>query len=151
MQVYFSLGSNLGSRRANIEKALNLMSEAFGKPFEKLSDLIETRSWGFDGPDFLDAAVCYDLDINPEDAEKEGLRILGICKGIERDLGRVCEAEFDGSGQRIYKSRPIDIDILLMGDCRIDHPLLKVPHPLMTRRDFVMLPLGQIRELPVCD
>ena len=70
--------------------------------------------------------------------------ILTQCKSIERAMGRTGEPEFDGAGNRIYRSRVIDLDILLLGDVRIDDEDLKIPHPLMQERDFVMTPLQQI-------
>lgn len=70
--------------------------------------------------------------------------ILEICKDIERRLGREGEPQYDLTGRRIYKSRPIDIDILLLGDYRIDCEELTVPHKLMYERDFVMKPLNEI-------
>ena len=70
--------------------------------------------------------------------------ILEICKDIERRLGRTGEPEYDAEGQRIYRSRPIDIDILLFGEHKIDCPELTVPHKLMYERDFVMVPLKEI-------
>ena len=59
-------------------------------------------------------------------------------------LGRIGEPEYDGEGRRIYRSRPIDVDILLFGDHRIDCEELTVPHKLMYDRDFVMIPLKEI-------
>lgn len=87
----------------------------------------------------------YELDLrkgfNPE---AEGLMILEICKSIERRLGREEKPLYDEEGRRIYTSRPIDIDILLFGDYRIDCEELTVPHKLMYERDFVMKPLNEI-------
>ena len=77
--------------------------------------------------------------------EAEGLMILEICKDIERRLGRTGEPEYDAEGKRIYHSRPIDIDILLLGDNNIDCPELTVPHRFMYERDFVMIPLKEIK------
>ena len=76
--------------------------------------------------------------------EAEGLMILEICKDIEARLGRTGQPQYDENGERIYTSRPIDIDILLFGDHRIDCPELTVPHKLMYERDFVMIPLNEI-------
>ena len=70
--------------------------------------------------------------------------ILETCKDIERRMGRKGEPEYDEYGKRIYSSRPIDIDILLFGDHKIDCPELTVPHKLMYDRDFVMIPLKEI-------
>ena len=59
-------------------------------------------------------------------------------------MGRRGVPEYDAEGRRIYRDRPIDIDILLCGDERVDTPELQVPHPLMHERDFVMRPLAEI-------
>ena len=76
--------------------------------------------------------------------EAEGLMILEICKDIERRLGRTGKPQYNEKGERIYTSRPIDIDILLFGDHNIDCEELTVPHKLMNERDFVMIPLREI-------
>ena len=59
-------------------------------------------------------------------------------------MGRRETLEYDAEGRRIYHDRPIDIDILLYGDERIDLPDLQIPHPLMRQRDFIMRPLNEI-------
>lgn len=140
MQVFFSLGTNLGDRKANIEEALRLMDEAFGKHYGRISEVVESEAWGFEGPDFLDVAVMYDLSV-------PAAEVLRICKDIERRMGRDEEPGYDAQGRRIYHSRPIDIDILLYGDEVIDTPELKVPHPLIDKRPFIKGPLMQIMEL----
>ena len=71
--------------------------------------------------------------------------ILEICKDIERRLGRTGIPQYNEKGERIYASRPIDIDILLFGENRIDCPELTIPHKLMHERDFVMIPLKEIK------
>ena len=76
--------------------------------------------------------------------EAEGLMILEICKDIERRLGRTGKPQYNEKGERVYASRPIDIDILLFGDHKIDCEELTVPHKLMYERDFVMIPLREI-------
>ena len=146
VELYLSLGSNQGNRAENIEKALSLLNVELKTPFKAVSSLIETKPWGFESEEkFLNAAVLYELILpkgyNPE---AEGLMILEICKDIEKRLGRIGEPEYDMEGRRIYRSRPIDIDILLFGDNRIDCPELTVPHKLMYERDFVMIPLREI-------
>lgn len=148
VDLYLSLGSNQGDRIKNIEDALSLLNIELGLPYKKVSRLIETEPWGFDSQEkFINAAVHYELEMrkgyNPE---AEGLQILEICKDIERRLGRKGGLEYDDKGMRIYKSRPIDIDILLFGSNRIDCPELTVPHKLMKQRDFVMKPLMEIAE-----
>ena len=146
MDLYLSLGSNQGDKRKNIEDAISLLNIELGVPYKAVSNFIETEPWGFDSPEtFVNAAVLYELDL-PEgyNPEAEGLMVLEVCKSIERRLGRTGEALYDENGDRIYSDRPIDIDILLFGDDRIDCPELTVPHKHMYERDFVMVPLREI-------
>ena len=147
VDLYLSLGSNQGDRAGNIEKALSLLNIELKTPYKALSSLIETEPWGFESDEkFINAAVLYQLHLpkgyNPE---AEGLMILEICKDIERRLGRKGGPVYDEKGERVYSSRPIDIDILLFGDNKIDCPELTVPHKLMHERDFVMIPLNEIK------
>ena len=144
INMYLSLGSNMGDRRANIEAALSMLDEAFGTGYKLLSNIIETPSWGFQGEDFLNCAVMYALPRKRDGAEAQALEILDVVKDIERRLGRAGSPEYDASGRRIYHSRPIDIDILFFGTHVIDHPRLQVPHPLIAERDFVLVPLDEI-------
>ena len=82
MEVYFSLGSNLGDRGKNIKTALSLMDREFGKQYSALSSILETEPWGFDSDDlFLNCAVMYDLDIPCDE-------ILAVCKKVEMLMGR---------------------------------------------------------------
>ena len=146
VDLYLSLGSNQGDRRKNINDAISLLNIELGTPYKRVSSILETKPWGFDSEEmFLNAAVMYELDLpkgyNPE---AEGLLILEICKSIERRLGRKGDPQYDESGDRIYTDRPIDIDILLFGDNKIDCEELTVPHKLMWEREFVMVPLKEI-------
>ena len=146
VDLYLSLGSNRGHREKNLENALSLLNIELGVPFSRLSSFIETEPWGFESEaKFLNAAVLYKLNLpanyNPE---AEALMILAKCKEIERKLGRTEEEEYDEGGKRIYHDRPIDIDILLFGDHRINCPELTVPHMRMYEREFVMVPLKEI-------
>ena len=146
VQVYLGLGTNLGDREKNLLEALKRLDEAFGCRYAAVSDFIETEPWGFDSEDrFLNAAVKYILTVPLETSHSVYARnILRICKEIEGSMGRTGSPEYDKSGNRIYRSRIIDIDILRIGDWRIDESDLKIPHPLMQERDFVMVPLRQI-------
>ena len=146
VELYLSLGSNQGDRRLNIEHAVSMLNIELKKPYKAISSLIETEPWGFESEDkFLNAVVLYELDLpKGYNAEAEGLMILEICKDVERKLGRTGEPQYDEKGERIYTSRPIDIDILLFGDNKIDCPELTVPHRHMYERDFVMIPLSEI-------
>jgi len=146
VELYLSLGSNKGDRAANMEAAISLLNIELGRPYKAVSSFIETEPWGFESEDkFLNAVVLYETEFrkgfNPE---AEGLMILEICKSIERRLGRTGEPQYDAEGNRIYSSRTIDIDILLLGDERIDCEELTVPHKHMYERDFVMKPLNEI-------
>lgn len=146
VDLYLSLGSNMGDRAANIENAVSLLNIELKTPYKAISSLLETEPWGFESEQkFLNAAVHYQLQLkegyNPE---AEGLMILEICKDIERRLGREMSVEYNEAGERIYHNRPIDIDILLFGDHKIDCPELTVPHKLMYERDFVIIPLREI-------
>ena len=123
-----------------------MLNVELGTPYSAVSSLLETEPWGFESEGkFLNAAVRYQLRLrkgyNPE---AEGLMILEICKDIERRLGRTGKPQYDEKGERIYSDRPIDIDILLFGDNKIDCEELTVPHKHMYDRDFVMIPLNEI-------
>lgn len=146
VELYLSLGSNQGDREFNIETALSLLNIELKTPYKAVSSLLETEPWGFECEDrFLNVAVLYELYLpkgyNPE---AEGLMILETCKDIERRLGRTGKPQYDEQGERIYTSRPIDIDILLFGENNIDCEELTIPHKLMYQRDFVMIPLREI-------
>ena len=149
VDLYLSLGSNQGNREENIENALSLLNIELGTPYKALSSLVETKPWGFDSDNrFLNAAVHYQLRL-PEgyNPEAEGLMILACCKKVEKMMGRTGEPEYDENGNRLYKDRLIDIDILLFGDNKIDTEELTVPHKLMCERNFVMEPLKEIIKL----
>ena len=147
VDLYLSLGSNQGDRSYNIETALSLLNIELKKPYKAVSSLIETEPWGFESDEkFINAAVHYELEFpRGYNAEAEALMILEICKDIERRLGRTGIPQYNEKGERIYASRPIDIDILLFGENRIDCPELTIPHKLMHERDFVMIPLKEIK------
>ncbi len=135
--IYLSLGTNVGDRRANIFSALSALDKGLGCHYSALSSIIESKSWGFSGADFLNCVVHYRSSISP-------VELLNLCKSIEYDMGRREKVEYAADGSRIYHDRIIDIDILLYGDERIDTPELTVPHPKMREREFVMLPLREI-------
>ena len=136
-KAYLSLGSNIGDRRRNIEQALSLLDEGLGVHWNALSAIIESKSWGFEGGDFLNCAVCYDCSLSPRE-------LLRLCKDIEYRMGRREKMEFAPDGSRIYHDRIIDIDILLYGELTLDEPGLKIPHPRMREREFIMGTLMEI-------
>ena len=128
--TYLALGSNLGDRHKNIQQAICLIGERVGTVLRQ-SSLLETEPWGFDSPNlFLNGVICCETELTP-------LQLLRATQQIERRLGR----KKKGGN---YADRPIDIDILLYDDLTIDEPGLKIPHPLMQQRDFVMKPLHEI-------
>lgn len=135
-KVYLSLGSNIGDRHGNIMAAISGLDGRIC-PHTALSSIVETEAWGFCGGNFLNCAVLYETGIPPHE-------LLRICKDIERQMGRRETMEFDAEGRRIYHDRIIDIDILLYGNLTVDTPELRIPHPLMHERDFVMRPLEEI-------
>ena len=138
-EVYFSLGTNLGNREKNINEALFRMQEAFSCSPVAVSDFLETEPWGFCSENrFINCVARFDIDMNPE-------AILKTVKSIEERMGRdTRDILYDISGRRVYQSRIIDIDILLCGKLRYDSETLHIPHLLMAKRDFVMIPLRQI-------
>lgn len=126
------LGTNLGDKHANILKAIDEIEKLIGTVVRQ-SAFYETAPWGFDSPhQFVNAAVCVQTKLSPRE-------LLATTQGIERLMGRK-EKSVDGQ----YHDRIIDIDILLYDEVHIDEPDLKIPHPLMHERDFVMVPLREI-------
>ena len=132
-EVYLSLGSNLGDREATLHEAINLLQQRAGEVL-RTSSFLETDPWGFQSPNrFLNAAVCLLTDLTPH-------QLLAVTQQIERDLGRTAKTR-----SRAYADRPIDIDILLYDDIQLSTPELTIPHPLMHKRDFVMIPLKEVK------
>jgi len=145
VEVYFSLGSNLGDRESNLRKGLSLMEDEFGFPCTKVSSFIETLPWGFSSDDrFLNAAARFDFPLAGQDPVFHALSILKACKKIEGEVGRPHDRVLDENGNPVYSSRELDIDILLYGRNSIHVPSLDIPHPLMFERDFVMEPLSEV-------
>ena len=133
-KVYLSLGSNLGHKEENIRKAIELIGERVGLVLRQ-SSLISTEPWGFESDNrFVNAAVLCETVLSPRE-------VLLATQQIERELGRTHKSV---GGH--YADRLIDIDILLYDDLRVDEPDLQIPHPLMLKRDFVMIPLREIRD-----
>lgn len=128
------MGTNLGDKRKNIAEAIKNIGELVGDVVRQ-SALYETEPWGFRSDNrFVNAAVCVDTQFSPR-------RLLEVTQRIEREMGRTLKSD---GGE--YHDRIIDIDILLYGDLHIDEPDLKIPHPLMHERNFVMTPLNEIME-----
>jgi 2-amino-4-hydroxy-6-hydroxymethyldihydropteridine diphosphokinase len=128
---YLGIGSNLGNRRKNIELALSHLKKDRDIKVRKVSRLYETEAIG--GPPqgkFLNGAIELDCKLSPQ-------KLLHRLKGIELKLGRT-------KLQEKWGPRPIDLDILLFGDLVLKEKNLKIPHPLMDKRIFVLKPLCEI-------
>jgi dihydroneopterin aldolase / 2-amino-4-hydroxy-6-hydroxymethyldihydropteridine diphosphokinase len=129
--AFLSLGSNMGDRKANIDKALESLERDPGIQVTKISSYYETAPMHIiNQPDFYNIAVMLKTGLDP-------FSLLGLIKGIEHDMGRK-------AGQKRYGPRPIDIDILYYGDRNIKSDILEIPHPLIKERKFVLMPLGEI-------
>jgi len=134
-QVYLGLGSNLGDCRKNLERAIRMIGDKVGRVLRQ-SSFIETEPWGFESEHkFMNAVILCETMKTPRE-------VLLLTQQIERDMGRKKKSVSGG-----YADRPIDIDILLYDDLTIDEPDLRIPHPLMHERDFVMIPLNEISKL----
>ena len=128
--TYLSLGTNLGKRLDNLQNAVNLIAHKVGR-VSKVSSVYKTKSWGFKSDDFFNICIEVSTNLNPENLLDRVLR-------IEKELGRIREAT------DVYKARIIDIDVLLFDDDIIFYNDLKVPHPRMLERKFVLVPLTEI-------
>ncbi len=132
MHVYFGLGTNLGDKEQNLRLAVQHIEERIGKVVS-LSAFYATAPWGFASDNaFLNAVVCVETSLPP-------LEILSVTQSIEKEMGRIHK-----SVNGVYSDRVIDIDLLLYDDLILDTPTLKLPHPLMQERRFVMEPLAEI-------
>jgi 2-amino-4-hydroxy-6-hydroxymethyldihydropteridine diphosphokinase len=129
---YLGLGSNVGDRRANLQRAIDLLSER-GVAVLASSSTYDTDPVGEvpNQPDFLNACVRIDTDLGPE-------QLLDACKDVERELGRDIE-----HGIR-HGPRPIDVDLLLLGDRSYSSERLTLPHEQVLARRFVLIPLLEL-------
>jgi len=128
---YLGLGSNVGDRESHLEAAVDALRR-HGVDVEAISSLYETQPVGevLDQPDFLNAAIRIRTDLEPED-------LLDLCKTIEVEQGRML------GGQR-HGPRPLDIDLLLLGDVVLETDRLTLPHPEASSRRFVLAPLLEL-------
>lgn len=130
--VFLGIGTNLGNRESNLKEAVALIEENIGTVV-KSSSVYETEPWGFKTKEeFLNMVVKIETKLNPAE-------VLGSILKIETQLGRI-------RNKKQYESRVIDIDILLYGDEVIDEVSLKIPHPLVHERKFVLVPLCEIEQ-----
>lgn len=128
--AYLGLGSNLGDREANINKALVELVRSGRVMLKRVSLIYETKAVGIeDQPDFLNAAAEIETEMGPPE-------LLTVIREVERTTGRTKTFKW---GPRV-----IDIDILLYGDECVREENLEIPHPEMDRRAFVLTPLSEI-------
>ena len=126
--VYLGLGANLGDRQGNLVQAIQSIRASAS--VESIASFYETKPVGYlEQPDFLNTTCQITTDLS-------SLELLHFLKQIERQMGR--QASFRNA------PRPIDIDILLYDDLVLDTPELVIPHPRMTERAFVLVPLAEI-------
>ena len=128
---YLGLGSNVGDRAAHLRAAIRLLGE-HGVAVEGVSSGYETEPVGdiLDQPDFLNAVVRVRTGLAP-------LPLLDLCKAVEVEGGRLF------GGPR-HGPRTIDVDVLLLGDVELRHERLTLPHPEVTHRRFVLVPLLEL-------
>ena len=144
-EVYLGLGSNLGDCQQNLTRAIEYIGSRVGTVVKK-SSFYETEPWGFESDNrFLNAVVCAETMLSPRE-------LLLATQQIERELGKTKahttirrQSSAANAQPYSFRDRPIDIDILLYDDLHVDEPDLKIPHPLMEQRDFVMKPLLEIK------
>jgi 2-amino-4-hydroxy-6-hydroxymethyldihydropteridine diphosphokinase len=128
---YLGLGSNVGDRLGHLRAAVRLLEE-HGVAVEAASSVYETEPVGEfpDQPDFLNAAVRIRTGLEPE-------ALLDLCKAIEIEQGRML------GGPR-HGPRPLDVDLLLLGEVELATERLTLPHPHLTARRFVLVPLLEL-------
>lgn len=123
------IGGNLGNRTAHLREAVQQINRQAGK-VEMTSALYETAPWGqVQQPDYLNQALLVSTDMDP-------LTLLHTILEIERHIGRI--------RQEKWGARVIDIDIIFYNDAIISLPELKIPHPQLQNRQFVLVPLQEI-------
>ncbi|HLV71097.1 MAG TPA: 2-amino-4-hydroxy-6-hydroxymethyldihydropteridine diphosphokinase [Xanthomarina sp.] len=129
-KIYISLGTNKGDRLKNLQDAINLIFERIGK-INIISKVYNSPAFGFDSDDFLNCCVILETDMDPE-------KVMLALLDIEASMGRLREVNVG------FQSRIIDLDILFVDEELIDSKVLKVPHPELYKRKFVLKPLLEI-------
>jgi 2-amino-4-hydroxy-6-hydroxymethyldihydropteridine diphosphokinase len=131
-RAYIALGSNLGDREETIRGALGALEADPGIAVVAVSTLIDTEPVGVvDQPRFLNGVAALDTDLSAR-------QLLDVLLDVERRFGRRRD------GEVLQGPRTLDLDLLLYGDDEIDEPGLRVPHPRMHEREFVLGPLEEL-------
>ncbi len=128
---YLGLGSNVGDRAAHLRAAVRLLGE-HGVEIDAVSSAYETDPVGeiLDQPDFLNAVVRVKTALEPE-------QLLDLCKAIEIEQGRLL-------GSARHGPRPLDVDLLVLGDLELETERLTLPHREVLARRFVLIPLLEL-------
>jgi 2-amino-4-hydroxy-6-hydroxymethyldihydropteridine diphosphokinase len=131
---YLGLGSNVGERRAQLQAAVDMLG-AHGVRVLASSSTYDTDPVGevLDQPSFLNACVRIETELGPEE-------LLDACKAVEREMGRAQP----GEGYVRHGPRPIDVDLLLLGDLTYASERLRLPHEQVLARRFVLVPLLEL-------
>lgn len=141
-RAYLGLGSNVGDREAHLQSAVDGLAARAGR-IVALSPVYETEPVGGPPqPDYLNAVVAVETLLTPRE-------LLRVAKGLEAEAGREPPAGGPGvsaeeMAARRWGPRPLDVDVLMVGDERVDDPDLVVPHPRIHQRAFVLAPLADV-------
>jgi len=131
-RAHLGLGSNLGDRLAHLQFGLDGLAARAGRVVA-ISPVYETQPVGGPPqPDYLNAVVTVETELSPRE-------LLGVAKALEAEAGRE-----PVDPERRWAPRPLDIDILVVGDERVAEPDLVVPHPRIHQRAFVLAPLADV-------
>ncbi|WP_430883664.1 2-amino-4-hydroxy-6-hydroxymethyldihydropteridine diphosphokinase [Fusibacter sp. JL216-2] len=129
-RAYLSLGSNIGDRKKNLDDAMRILGEADKIQVRAVSSFYETDPWGYEDQEaFLNIAAEVETTMTPQE-------LLEVCQFVESELKR----------ERLihWGPRTIDVDILTYDDYTSQSAELTVPHPRMTERGFVLVPLAEL-------
>lgn len=136
-KAYIGVGTNIGDRLQNIRNAIDALRHLPGTQVTKVSDVYETEPWGYTQQDnFLNACIEVETILSPK-------TLLGACLGIEAASGR----------ERPFKNSPriLDMDLLLYEGVSMNEDELTLPHPRISERAFVLIPLKDVLETLVLD
>lgn len=141
MKAYLGLGTNLGDKEANLREAIQLIEKRAGT-IVRQSSLFFSEPWGFESSNsFINSVICIDTKLSP-------VELLDVTQKIERDMGRrqksCVSTDSDGKPIVVYHDRIIDIDILIYEGVEMSTSRLTLPHPHISKRDFVRIPLEEI-------
>lgn len=127
--AYLGLGANLGDARQTLKDTIVYLAQQPSISVIAKSSFYKSQPIDAEGPDFFNAVICIETTLIPE-------QLHAACAAIELEFGR----------ERLYRNAPrtLDIDLLLYGDVHVDLPTLHIPHPRMTERAFVLLPLAEL-------